>query len=217
MAKEHVHTLKGLACRKRVAAASSPATTCKQDVVMRRSRRLCDTHAFERMHTLSSDGPIYEVIVRGVHWLLTNMFLASSLCLSSLPSLHRSRARQSLAYLDSGSGVAQRLRPSPRCHRGQQHSCCHQPSASLAHARLVSARESPLARDAHTPTVATTQNTLLCCVVASVDFIVSSARIHCVLRKVLHRTTLGKTFRGNLAADLFRAPRVRHLSSALSF
>ena len=32
MEKEHVHALKGLACRKRVAAASSPATTCKQDV-----------------------------------------------------------------------------------------------------------------------------------------------------------------------------------------
>ncbi len=30
MAQEHVHALKGLACRKRVAAASSPAATCKQ-------------------------------------------------------------------------------------------------------------------------------------------------------------------------------------------
>ncbi len=29
MSKEHVHALKGLACRKRVAAASSPAATCK--------------------------------------------------------------------------------------------------------------------------------------------------------------------------------------------
>ncbi len=34
MAKEHVHGLKGLACRKRVAAASSPAATCKQGVVI---------------------------------------------------------------------------------------------------------------------------------------------------------------------------------------
>ncbi len=34
MAKEHVHALKGLACRKRVAAASSPAATCKQDAAL---------------------------------------------------------------------------------------------------------------------------------------------------------------------------------------
>ncbi len=32
--KEHVHALKGLACRKRVAAASSPATTCKQGAAL---------------------------------------------------------------------------------------------------------------------------------------------------------------------------------------
>ncbi len=40
MAKEHVHALKGLACRKRVAAASSPAASR-----LRRSRRLRDTLA----------------------------------------------------------------------------------------------------------------------------------------------------------------------------
>ncbi len=42
MAKEHVHALKGLACRKRVAAASSPAATASR---LRRSRRLRDTLA----------------------------------------------------------------------------------------------------------------------------------------------------------------------------
>jgi hypothetical protein len=34
LAKEHVHTLKGLAYRKRVASASSPAATCKQDAAL---------------------------------------------------------------------------------------------------------------------------------------------------------------------------------------
>ncbi len=34
ISKEHVHALKGLACRKRVAAASSPAATCKQDAAL---------------------------------------------------------------------------------------------------------------------------------------------------------------------------------------
>ncbi len=34
MAKEHVHALKGLACHKRVAAASSPAAICKQDAAL---------------------------------------------------------------------------------------------------------------------------------------------------------------------------------------
>ncbi len=42
MAKEHVHALKGLVCCKRVAAASSPAATCKQ---VRRSRHRRDTLA----------------------------------------------------------------------------------------------------------------------------------------------------------------------------
>ncbi len=40
MAKERVHALKGLACRKRVAAASSPAPPASR---VRRSRRLRDT------------------------------------------------------------------------------------------------------------------------------------------------------------------------------
>ncbi len=39
MAKEHVHALKGLACRKRVAAAAATASR------VRRSRRLRDTLA----------------------------------------------------------------------------------------------------------------------------------------------------------------------------
>ncbi len=34
MSKEHVHALKGLACRKRVAAASSPAATSKQGAAL---------------------------------------------------------------------------------------------------------------------------------------------------------------------------------------
>ncbi len=34
MAKERMHALKGLACRKRVTAASSPAATCKQDAAL---------------------------------------------------------------------------------------------------------------------------------------------------------------------------------------
>ncbi len=43
MAKKHVHALKGLACRKRVAAASSPAATCKQGAAL--TSRLRDTLA----------------------------------------------------------------------------------------------------------------------------------------------------------------------------
>ncbi len=44
IAKEHVHALEGLAYRKRVAAASSPAATCKQ-VAALTSVRLHDTFA----------------------------------------------------------------------------------------------------------------------------------------------------------------------------
>ncbi len=42
MANKHVHVLKGLACRKRVAAASSPAAACKQDAALTsRARHAC--------------------------------------------------------------------------------------------------------------------------------------------------------------------------------
>ncbi len=34
MSKEHVHALKGLACRKRMTAIRSPAATSKQDAVL---------------------------------------------------------------------------------------------------------------------------------------------------------------------------------------
>ena len=43
MVRKHMHALKGLACRKRVAAASSPAATCKQGAAL--TSRLRDTLA----------------------------------------------------------------------------------------------------------------------------------------------------------------------------
>ncbi len=79
MAKEHVHALKGLACRKRVAAASSPAAACKQGAAMQHARG-CARPYFVKTTTLCCINSMCRACLQIVVRLLKCVYVCVYVC-----------------------------------------------------------------------------------------------------------------------------------------